>query len=68
MCFIKASEDHLPDNLIGLSDMPWAAAVVAAPMLKLCDLNCLGAEITQLQGSTQLLIKLGSCDRHAGAI
>ena len=42
MYFMKASEDRLPNDLIWLSDMPWAAAVVAAPIRKLCDLNCLG--------------------------
>ena len=42
MYFMKASEDRLPSDLIWLSDMPWAAAVVAAPIRKLCDLNCLG--------------------------
>ena len=42
MYFMKASEDHLPNDLIWLSDMPCAAAVVAAPIRKLCDLNCLG--------------------------
>ena len=41
MYFMKASEDRLPNDLIWLSDMPWAAAVVAAPIRKLCDLNCL---------------------------
>ena len=39
MYFMKASEDRLPSDLIWL---PWAAAVVAAPIRKLCDLNCLG--------------------------
>ena len=39
--FMKTSEDRLPSDLIWLSDMPWAAAVVAAPIGKLCDLNCL---------------------------
>ena len=42
MYFMKASGDQLPSDLIWLSDMPWAAAVVAAPIRKLCDLNCLG--------------------------
>ena len=42
MYFMKASEDHLPNDLIWLSDMPCAAAVVAAPIRKLCDLNCSG--------------------------
>ena len=42
MYFMKASEDHLPNDLIWLSDMPCAAAVVAAPIRKLYDLNCLG--------------------------
>ena len=41
MYFMKTSEDRLPSDLIWLSDMPWAAAVVAAPIGKLCDLNCL---------------------------
>ena len=42
MYFMKASEDRLPNDLICLSDMSWAAAVVAAPIRKLSDLNCLG--------------------------
>ena len=42
MYFMKAFEDHLPNDLIWLSGMPCAAAVVAAPIRKLCDLNCLG--------------------------
>ena len=42
MYFMKASENHLPNDLIWLSDMPCAAAVVAAPVRNLCDLNCLG--------------------------
>ena len=42
MYFMKASEDLLPSDLIWLSDMPWAAAVVAVPIRMLCDLNCLG--------------------------
>ena len=42
MYFMKASEDALPKDLIWLSDMPWAAAVVAAPIRKLRDLNNLG--------------------------
>ena len=42
MYFMKASEDRLPNDLIWLSDMPWAAALVAARVRKLCDLNCLG--------------------------
>ena len=42
MYFMKASEDRLPSDLIWLSDMPWAAAVVAGPIGKLCGLNCLG--------------------------
>ena len=41
MYFMKTSEDRLPNDLIWLSDMPWAAAVVAGPIGKLCDLNCL---------------------------
>ena len=42
MYFMKASEDHLPNDLIWLSDMPCDAVVMAAPIRKLCDLNCLG--------------------------
>ena len=42
MYFMKTSEDRLPSDLIWLSDMPWAAAVVAGPIGKLCGLNCLG--------------------------
>ena len=45
MYFMKASEDPLPKDLIWLSDMPCAAAVVAAPIRKLCDLNCLGQKL-----------------------
>ena len=41
MYFMKTSEDSLPSDLIWLSDMPWAAAVVAGPIGKLCGLNCL---------------------------
>ena len=48
MCFMKASEDHLPNDLIWLSDMPCDAVVVAAPIRKLCDLNCFGSEMTKL--------------------
>ena len=39
MYFMKASEDPLPNDLIWLSDMPCAAAILAAPIRKLCDLN-----------------------------
>ena len=42
MYFMKASEDHLPSDLIWLSNIPCAAIVVAAPIRKLCDLNCFG--------------------------
>ena len=42
MYFMNSSENHLLNDLIWLSDMPCAAAVVAAPIRKLCDLNCLG--------------------------
>ena len=34
MYFMKASENHLPNDLIWLSDMPCAAAVVDAPIRK----------------------------------
>ena len=40
MYFMKASEDRLPDNRFWLTDMPRAAAVVAAPMRKLCAPIC----------------------------
>ena len=45
MYFVKASEDCLPNDLIWLFDMPWAASVVAARERKLCDLNCLGQKL-----------------------
>ena len=45
MYFVKASEDRLPNDLNWLSDMPWAAAVVAARIRKLCDLKCLGQKL-----------------------
>ena len=48
MFFMKASEDHLPNDLIWLSDMPYAAAVVAAPIRKVYNLNCFGVEMTKL--------------------
>ena len=50
MYFMKASEDRLPSDRIWLSDMPWAAAVVAAPIQKLCDLNCLGQKLQVKNG------------------
>lgn len=41
MYFLKASDDHRPIALIFCSDIPFAKAVVAAPILKLCPLYCL---------------------------
>ena len=69
MYFVKASEDRLPSDLVWLSDMPWAAAVVAAPIGKLCDLDCLGQKLQNCRDPRSCSLNfIGTCDRHAGAI
>ena len=56
--FMRASEDSLPSDLIWLSDMPWAAAVVAVPIRKLCDLNRLGQKWQNCRGPRSCSLNL----------